>query len=393
MEIVIGTLEFGAIGGAATYLTTVAGQLQLLGHGVTVYAEEVGDLARAAEERGLRVAVGEGALPDECDVIYAQDAPSAYLLADRYPGRPQAFCMHAGASGFARWLPPQLPGVVGAVVVLHERMAQQAAALAHREQIVRLTQPVDLTRFAPRAAVAESPRRVLLLGNYLTGERRAAVLRACDEAELEVTDLGRYADRTSLTPEQEINLVDLVIGEGRTIVEAMACGRAAFVYGQMGGDGWVTPETYPGLEAINFAGATADNTLVRPEDLGARLREYRASMGSANRDLARLHHSAARHAEELVALFERLEPGDPPPNTPFREFARMSRVQWQTESRALGASHEARLLSTRLAEAEARAEAAEARADVADASLETLRSAPWYRFLRALARPLRRRDE
>jgi hypothetical protein len=386
MEIILATLEFGAIGGAATYLTTVAGQLQLLGHEVTIYTEEAGDLAREAEQQGIRIAVGEGALPDECDALYAQDAPSAYLLAERYPGRPQAFCMHAGASEFTRWLPPQVPGVVGAVVVLHERMEQQAAALAHREQIVRLRQPVELTRFAPRSAIAESPRRVLLLGNYLTGDRRTAVLRACEEAGLEVVDVGRYADRASLTPELEINQVDIVIGEGRTIVEAMACGRAAFVYGQMGGDGWVTPETYPGLEAVNFAGATGDDSLVAPEDLAARLREYRASMGSANRDLARLHHSAARHSEELVGLLERLTPGRPPADAPLREMARMARAQWQAESRALGAAHEARLLSSRLAEAEARAETAET-------VLSNLRGARWYRFLRAFARPFRRRDE
>jgi hypothetical protein len=90
-----------------------------------------------------------------------------------------------------------------------------------------------------------------------------------------------------------------------------------------------------------------------------------------------------------VALFERLEPGDPPPNTPLREFARMSRVQWQTESRALGANHEARLLSTRLAEVEARAEA---RVEHAEARLRHLQSARWYRFARALVRPFRRRN-
>lgn len=354
MEIVLGTLEFGAIGGAASYLMTVAGQLQLLGHEVTISTQEAGDLARSAEQRGLRVAVGEGDLPGQCDVLYAQDAASAYLLADRYPGRPQAFCMHAGGSEFARWLPPQLPGVVGAVVVLHERMAQQASALAHRERIVRLRQPVDLTRFEPRAQIAESPRRALLLGNYLTGNRRDNVVSACEQAGLEWTELGRYAERSSLTPEQEINQADLVIGEGRAIVEAMACGRAAFVYGQLGGDGWVTPESYPKLEAVNFAAVTDQASLVTPDALAERLSQYRPSMGSANRDLARLHHSASRHTEQLVAVLEELAPAQPPSDAPLRELARMARVQWHTESRALGAAHEARLLSSRLQDAETR---------------------------------------
>src|SRR5437867_1359639 len=100
MEIVLGTIEFGTIGGAATYLLTVAGQLQLLGHEVTVFANEVGEMARSAEDRGVRVVSSEDALPPTCDVVYAQDTATAYLLAARYPGRPQALCMHSGGSQF-----------------------------------------------------------------------------------------------------------------------------------------------------------------------------------------------------------------------------------------------------------------------------------------------------
>ena len=47
---------------------------------------------------------------------------------------------------------------------------------------------------------------------------------------------------------------DIVIGKARVIVEAMASGRAAYVYDHNGGDGWVTPERYELLEADNFGG-------------------------------------------------------------------------------------------------------------------------------------------
>lgn len=379
MEIVLGTLEFGAIGGVATYTLTVAGELQLLGHEVTIFAGETGDLAGVAEERGIRVASGEDALPPDCDVIYAQDRPTAYLLADHFPGRPQALCMHSGSSELDRWQPPQLPGIVGAVVVLHDRLARRAEAFAQREEVVRLRQPVDLARFAPRGEIGESPSRVLLLGNNLSVDRRQRVLDACEEASLECIERGRYGSRSTLAPEQEINQVDIVIGSGRSIVEAMACARAAFVYDHLGGDGWVTPDSYDALEAINFAHATGNGAGVTPESLIGRLREYRQSMGSVNVDLARVHHAASRHAEELIGLFERLEPGRPPPNTPLRELARMSRVQWQAESRALGSSHEARLLSSRLQAAESRAEAAENR-------LQELSSSRWRRVMWTLMR-------
>jgi hypothetical protein len=375
MRIVLGTLEFGAIGGAGTYALTVAVELQSLGHEVTIFAEETGELARVAEDRGVRVAAGERALPGDCDVVYAQDRATAYLLADRFPGTPQAICMHSGSSVLDRWQPPQLPGIVGAVVVLHERLAKRAAAFAERPEIVRLRQPVDLARFAPRGPIGETPKRVLLLGNNLSVDRRDGVLAAIDQLGLECVELGRYGNRTTPTPEHEINQVDIVIGSGRSIVEAMACARAAFVYDYLGGDGWVTRESYEALEAINFAHATSDDAMVTPEALADRLREYRQSMGSVNLDLARMHHSAAQHAEELVAVFERLAPTASPDGAPLREFARMSRVQWQTESRALGLSHEARLLASR-------AQAAETRADAAEKHLEALRMAPWYRRIR-----------
>ena len=375
MQIVLGTLEFGAIGGAATYALTVAGELQLLGHEVTIFALETGELAQEAERRGIRVAAGEEALPDACDVVYAQDRPTAYLLADRFRGRPQALCMHSGSSELDRWHPPQLSGVVSAVVVLHDRLARRAAAFAQDAEVVRLRQPVDLSRFSPRSAIGETARRALLLGNYPLSDRREAILRACEEAGLECIERGRFGPRFTLTPEQEINQVDVVIGTGRAIVEGMACARAAFVYGHLGGDGWVTAESYPAMESINFAHASDNDSMVAPELLARRLGEYRQSMGSVNLDLSRVHHSAARHAEELVALFERLAPANPPDGSPLREFARMSRVQWQTESRALGLAHEARLLASR-------AQAAEARADAAEKHLEALRSAPWYRRLR-----------
>jgi len=375
MQIVLGTLELGAVGGVATYTLTAAAELQLLGHEVTVFAGEAGELAEEADRRGIRVAAGEAALPEDCDVVYAQDRPTAYLLADRFPGRPQALCMHSGSSELDRWHPPQLEGVVGAVVVLHDRLARRAEAFAQQVEVVRLRQPVDLSRFAPRSTIGETPRRALLLGNFALDDRREAILGACDQAGLECIERGRFGSRFTLSPEQEINEVDIVIGTGRATVEAMACGRAAFAYGYVGGDGWVTPETYPALEAVNFAQATSDEAMVTPESLAERLREYRRSMGSVNLDLARLHHNASQHAEDLVALFAGLAPGAVPDGAPLREFARMSRVQWQTEARALGLTHEARLLASR-------AQAAETRADAAEKHLDAYRSARWYRRLR-----------
>ena len=57
--------------------------------------------------------------------------------------------------------------------------------------------------------------------------------------------------------------------------------------------------------------------------------------------------------------------------------------QWDTEARALGAAHEARLLSSKL-------QAAESRAAQAQTSYEALLGTPWKRLGGALHRARRR---
>ena len=99
----------------------------------------------------------------------------------------------------------------------------------------------------------------------------------------------------------------------------MACGRAAYVLDVVGGDGWVTEERYPAMEADNFSGQATEWSLDR-ERLIADLADYRPDMGQVNRDLVLTHHDARSHAYALVALFRRLSPR-PEPVTP--DFASM----------------------------------------------------------------------
>jgi hypothetical protein len=345
MNLVLGTLELTTIGGVGTYLVTVAEQLERMGHGVTILADETGDMGAVAEERGLRVVPETDELSDACDAVYAQDAPSAYSLAKRYHKVPQAFCLHHNEHD--RWVVPQLPGVTSATVALHERAAERARSLGHVPEVIRLRQPIDTRRFSPRGAIARTPRRALLLGNYLSGNRLEMVREACSEAGIELVERGLQGAGFAASPEAEINDSDIVVGKTRVIVEAMSCGRAAYVYDHNGGDGWVTADNYERLEADNFDGQ-AD---ARPVD-AARLREdlpaYHADMGPANRDLAVAHHSARPHCQALVELFARLAPRSDPPAAPLAELGRLTRVQWRADAQALGFEHEAKLLRAEL---------------------------------------------
>jgi hypothetical protein len=305
MRVLIAQSRF-LLGGSETYAVTAAEQLEQLGHPTTIFAGEASPKGRElAASRGLTLITGDLASlaeRDDVDAVIAQDGAGAYALASRQD-LAQVFVVH----GFAAYEhPPQALRPAPPVVVLNDRVHRHVAALASQPEIVRLRQPIDLQRFKPRGPSRPQARRVLVFSNYLQPDRLAILGAACEDLGLELVSMG-HTSETSVSPQERIAEADVVVGYGRSVLEAMVMGRAAYVWDHAGGDGWVTPETYPALEADGFSGAATDAVID-----GDRLREdlaaYRPEMGVLAYDLVRARHSAAHHAEELVRLLERAEP-------------------------------------------------------------------------------------
>jgi hypothetical protein len=410
MRLVLATHTLQQLGGGSTYLLTLATQLLRTGHAVVVYGVDCGRMAEILRESGLAVVERPADLPEVVDALVTQDHDVALELRDRYPGVPNAFVLHSNSLDINA--PPQATGAVDAVVVLHDRMRRHAAAFGDDARVVRLRQPVDLLLYAPRAALRPRPRRLLLLGNNMRSQRRAMVEDVCRDVGVECRIVGLHAEPTE-HPELEMNDADVVMGRGRVIVEAMACGRAAYVFDESGGDGWVTAESYAAIEAENFAGhgtaGVVDARRLR-EDLAA----YDPEMGVVNRDLAQ-RHNAIDHADAVVALLKELSPAPAPSRTALDELVRMVRVAWSHETRAHRHAFEVEQVRERLADAERRlSEAGDVAAEAAaagaarddarrwldeaeerlrlarelEASATAFRGTSRYRLANALARPL-----
>jgi hypothetical protein len=185
-----------------------------------------------------------------------------------------------------------------------------------------------------------------------------------------------------------------VIGKARVIVEAMACGRAAYVYDHNGGDGWITPDTYARHAADNFAGQSTKD-VIDAARLRRDLAEYSPEMGVANRDLAVLHHSAARHAHELVELFRGLVPRARLAPDALAELARLAALQWDTYVRLDAAEYwhaqalaENRRLDEERAAAVAAAEELTRERDALLREREALVGTRRYRLAQRIAQPL-----
>ena len=386
MELVLSTHHFSSIGGAETYLLTAAEHLQRLGHGVTVHSLELGEMAEEARRRGVRVAGSEAELPRSCDAILVQSSATSPLLAARYPETRQVFVSHG--IGYDFMFPPQLPGLVSTVVAMNDRVAARMEAAAAPQTVVRLRQPIDLDRFNPRAPMRDKPRVVLMLGNHLRGSRYEAFADVCGELGLELRQLGRHGAASHPHPELEIADADIVVGYGRSALEGMAAGRAVYVYDHSGGDGWVTAETYPALESNGFAGSANEGGIDR-ERLRADLLAYDPEMGLVNRDLARRHHEAVRHAAALVPVLR----SAPPPSTAFdpealEELARLMRAQWAAEGKAALFRLESEMLRERMERAERASEDSARRAAEAEAHAAALTATRRWKMAVALAAPL-----
>ena len=268
-------------------------------------------------------------------------------MASRRSDLRQIFIVH-GFTGFEH--PASALRPVPPVVVLNDRTAARARALAGAPPVVRLRQPIDIERFRPRGSTPPVARRVLALSNYIEADRLRMLEEVCGDLGLELHRVGVRGE-ARIDPQAAIVQADIVVGYGRSVLEALAMGRAAYVWDRGGGDGWVTAASYPALEANGFAGGAGFGP-VGVDDLVEHLRAYRPEFGALARDVVTTHHRADLHAIAVADLLRGLGVPNRPP-APLDEMARLARLQWRAhedawaaeQRRALVAAENERLLA------------------------------------------------
>jgi len=350
---VLASLHLSWLGGATTYLLTIAPALTRLGHEVTLYSPDAGATADIARARGIDMVTSEAELPERCDAVLVQDTVTSLELGARLAA-PQVFVSHGAELDMAA--PPQVDGAVAAAVAMNDRVMARLEALAVGTERVRLRQPIDRDLFRSRGPLRERPV-VLLLGNYLRGRRRTMVTDVCEELGLEHAQVGR-ASAMSASPALAIGDADVVIGYGRSLLEGMACGRAAYLLDHLGADGWVTEESYPAMESDGFAGLQGRAELTR-ERLRSDLLAYDPHMGLVNESLVARNHSAWEHSRELAKLLVSVAARPSVRLDSGRELALLARLQWHADWRSNQLIREVQEVRAQLHEQERVAAAAE----------------------------------
>lgn len=98
---------------------------------------------------------------------------------------------------------------------------------------------------------------------------------------------------------------DVVLAYGRSAYEAMSCGRNVIVFGQNGGDGAVTPESFSAMFDRNCSGWATRKLAMNDPDVWERLAEeiarFDPNAGAANRQLAVESVDAGRYIDGFLS--------------------------------------------------------------------------------------------
>jgi glycosyltransferase involved in cell wall biosynthesis len=318
--LVLGNRLMDRAGGTEVHLLTIGEELRRLGHEVVVYSPEVGAFADYVSARGVPVVDRLRDLPAECDVVFAQDRLVVFDLAERYSNAFTVFRVCGDVHEFQ--LPPQVDGLVDLVVVLSERYRRAAQACSVQAPVLRLRTPIDVDRLVPHGGLRDTPKRAAVLGNY--PERIDVVRQAFEGAGIELVEIGGAQQRYDIA--EAVADADIVVAKSRAALDAMACGKAVYVFDVFGGDGWVTPESYPAMEADHFAGL-ATGRVLDADQIAADLADYHPGMGVANRDLVVQHHRVRDHVVEFLEAIPEGRVADRA-TTPYAELSRLVALQW-----------------------------------------------------------------
>ncbi|WP_344303055.1 hypothetical protein [Nocardioides bigeumensis] len=299
MKILMTNHALHARGGSESYLETVSTELRKLGHEVCFYSPSCGAMAESLRAGGFTVHDDVGDVPVDIDVIHGQHASAVGLVRTRLPRTPLVFVCHS-------WLVNSLEDPVvelaaAAHVVFNDLTLRRVRAHAAGAGVPvhRLTQPVSVSfGDGARSPVSEVPRRAVAVSRRMI-TLPARLAAACAELGIEFSWVGG-PDSDEADARHSMFAADLVIGMGRTALEAMAAARPVLVMDEAFNAGWVTDASYLAIEADGFTGIEAPRA---EPDLVRLLGQYDAALGTLGRKLVSRHHLAQHHAARLVEVY------------------------------------------------------------------------------------------
>jgi glycosyltransferase involved in cell wall biosynthesis len=289
--------------GSSTYTLTLAVELKNRGHSVAVFSPFSEVIADEMRKQQISVYKNLQELASgQFSFIIAQHNILAVMVRSIMPEVPMIFICHGKLLPQAYLeQPPPIDIDIRKYIAVSERIRDHLIfnhrIPSHCVETVRNF--VDTQKFLPRGEISQTPGVVLLLSNRCTHRIYKTVKGACRKLSLKLITIG--GNRQVINVEDYINKADLVISLGLGILEAMACGRAAIVYGYLGGDGMITQDNIDLLKKANFSGRVFQKNY-NVEDLIREIKKYHWSMGKTNRAIVLREYNVSTAADKIIDI-------------------------------------------------------------------------------------------
>ncbi len=239
--------------GSGLYVRDVAIELLRCGHTPIVYCFEQGDLSRQLMDRTIPVTDDLAAIGDPPDVIHGQHHLPTMAALQWFSDTPVVGVSH----GWRPWdeQPVVHPNVCRYVAVdeaVRDRLRFQHGIPSDSIEIV--SNFVDLERFERCAELADPPSRLLVFSNYVSPRSpyHAAAEEAAEILGMSLEVVGAGMGTSTDRPEEVLGRHDVVMAQGRSAIEAMACGASVMIGSSRAFGPLVATSNFDHLRRLNF---------------------------------------------------------------------------------------------------------------------------------------------
>lgn len=274
MRILLATHYLAKTGGTECYTYALAAELKRLGHDVEYFAIVRGNTSERIEALGVPSWTRK-----QYDLILANHTTVVPKV------HPYGYTIQTCHGAIAELEQPS--PFAHAHVAVSKEVADNLQKKGFNP-IATIHNGIDCERFYPMLPVNDNLHTVLSL---CQGERgHDFVKRCCESAGYEFIRADKYTDNI-WDIERLINEADLVVGLGRSVYDAMACGRCALIYdfrdyiGHTLADGMVTPESIARSMEYNCNGK-ALNRQFTEEGFIDEMRKYSPELAQWSRKYA-----------------------------------------------------------------------------------------------------------
>jgi hypothetical protein len=284
VKILLATHHLADWGGTETYTVTLAKALRARGHQVSVYSPFPGVVSRVIEQEGIPFSTEVGALRGELfAVAHVHHNIVATQVRSALPDVPMVWVCH-GVRPEVEQPPTFTPEVTLAVsppVLSRLRRAGMAAEI--------VPNMIDTAWFTAKRPIAARPSSALLIANVIVPELRANTAEACRLLGIPLSYVGR-PDNPTANVREALERADVVLGVGRTALEAGSMERVVLIYGEHGCTGWLDRAGYAAAFDAGFSSWLSGRHLT-PRELADLIADgYSQQRGLEAREVVVEHH-------------------------------------------------------------------------------------------------------